>query len=116
MLGLNSDTHRIGNYFYKVTGNVLQVSNIDSEDAHKTFDDTDLDLWKLLIVLNPSKIRLQLKDSNGKYLPFEEEYANIANELNLLGSYSGSKNRVKYHILTISTKNPPHKRSILLLF
>lgn len=100
MLGLNSNTHHIGNYIYKVSGNVLHVSKNRNSDEYKRFVVTDPDLWKLLIVLNPSKIRLRLKDNNGKYLPFVHDFTNIANELNLLSSYSGSKKRVKYNILT----------------
>ena len=96
MLGLNSSIHHIGNYTYKVSGNVLHVSENGNSDEYKRFVVTNLDLWKLLIVLNPSKIRLKLKDSNGKYLPFVHDFANIANELNLLSTYSGSKNRIKY--------------------
>ena len=96
MLGLNVDNHHIGDYIYEVNGDVLQVKK---DKDYRQFDITDLNLWKLLIVSNPSKINLKTKDG-GKYLPFVYDYVNIAQQLNLLKSYTGSKNRSKYNILT----------------
>ena len=97
MLGLNPATHQIGNYVYEVRDNVLYVSKYEEL---KQFHITDLDLWKLLLVLNPSKANLKLKDHDKMYLPYVHEYATIAHELDLLDSYSGSKSRAKYKILT----------------
>ena len=94
-LGLDTDDHRIGDYIYEVEGNVLQVLKNGEE---KRFEITDLNLWKMLIVMNPVKIQLTVK-KNKQYLPFVYEYADIVNELNLMDLYVGSKNRVKYKIL-----------------
>ena len=91
-LGLNVETHRIGDYGYEVEGDVLHVNG-------KEFEIKDLNLWKLMIVYNPSKIQLRLKDQDD-YYPFVYEYADIIDELGLLDYYSGSKRRVKYEILT----------------
>ena len=69
---------------------------------HK-FEITDLNLWKLLLVLNPSKIGLKLttqgENKKKEYLPFVLDYVHIAHKLNLLDSYTGSKNRVKYTLI-----------------
>ena len=86
MLGLNN-AHQIGDYTYEVRGNTLHLSK---DDDHKEFEINNLDLWKLLIVGNPSKIHLQLKDE-GQYLPFTQDYVHIAKQLGLLDSYAGSK-------------------------
>lgn len=93
-LGLNID-HRIGDYIYEVEGNVLKVVN---NGEVKEFEITDLNLWKLLLVMNPMKIQLTLKE-NKQYLPFVHKYIDIVNELNLLDGYNGSRNRVKYKLI-----------------
>ena len=95
MLGLN-DIHQIGEYTYEVRGNTLHLSK---DDDHKEFEINNLDLWKLLIVGNPSKIHLQLKEE-GQYLPFVQDYVDIAKQLGLLDSYAGSHRRVKYKVLS----------------
>ena len=94
MLGLNTDNHTIGNYIYEVEGNILHVKGEDE----KEFEINELDLWKLLLVMNPTKIRLKLEDG-GTFLPFVQDYIHIVNELNLLESYKGSTTRAKYKIL-----------------
>ena len=91
-LGLNVDTHRIGDYVYEVEGDILHVND-------KEFEIKDLNLWKLMIVYNPSKIQLRLKDQND-YYPFVYQYADIIDDLGLLDYYNGSKRRVKYEILS----------------
>ena len=117
-LGLCPSTHQIGTYTYAVHGNTLQaVSNHDeNEDMHQ-FEIRDLNLWKLLLVLNPSKIGLPLTSSSSttntttttpqrvrrkvaEYLPFVLDYVFIARKLDLLDSYTGSKARAKYTLLT----------------
>ena len=118
-LGLCPVTHRIGVYTYAVHGNTLRVvsnhrdDDVDDADI-KQFEIRDLDLWKLLLVLNPTRIDLRLTadDDDGravgkagrrkkkKYLPFVHSYVDIARELDLLGTYTGSKTRVKYGLLT----------------
>ena len=95
MLGLNTETHTIGDYIYEVEGDTLRVRKGDDE---KEFEINDLNLWKLLIVLNPTKIRLKLRDGE-MLLPFVQDYIHIANELNLLKSYKGATTRAKYKIL-----------------
>ena len=92
MLGLNVETHQIGDYAYEVEGDVLHVNG-------KEFEIKDLNLWKLMIVSNPSKIQLRLKDQDD-YYPFVYEYADIIDELGLLDYYGGSKRRLKYEILS----------------
>ena len=106
-LGLCPTTHQIGDYTYAVYGNTLQaVSNHDEDEDMQKFDIRDLNLWKLLLVLNPTKIGLKLtvggKAYSGRheYLPFVQDYVDIARKLNLLDTYRGSKNRVKYALLT----------------
>ena len=94
MLGLNTDNHTIGNYIYEVEGNILHVKGEDE----KEFEINELDLWKLLLVMNPTRIRLKLEDG-GTFLPFVQDYIHIVNELNLLESYKGSTTRAKYKIL-----------------
>ena len=94
MLGLNVETHQIGGYTYEVKGNTLHLSG----DDQKEFEIDSLDLWKLLIVANPSKIHLQLKE-NGQYLPFVNEYIAIGKNIGLLDSYAGSTRRAKYQLL-----------------
>ena len=91
-LGLNVEAGTIGDYVYEVEGDVLHVND-------KEFEIKDLNLWKLMIVYNPSKIQLRLKDQDD-YYPFVYEYADIIDELGLLDYYSGSKRRVKYEILS----------------
>ena len=104
-LGLCPSTHHIGIYAYAVHGNILQVvtnENEENEEMHQ-FEITDLNLWKLLLVLNPSKIGLKLttqgENKKKEYLPFVLDYVHIAHKLNLLDSYTGSKNRVKYALI-----------------
>ena len=104
-LGLCPSTHHIGIYAYAVHGNILQVvtnENEENEEMHQ-FEITDLNLWKLLLVLNPSKIGLKLttqgENKKKEYLPFVLDYVHIAHKLNLLDSYTGSKNRVKYTLI-----------------
>lgn len=104
-LGLCPSTHHIGIYTYAVHGNILQVvtnENEENEEMHQ-FRITDLNLWKLLLVLNPSKIGLKLttqaENKKKEYLPFVLDYVHIARKLNLLDSYTGSKSRVKYTLL-----------------
>ena len=109
-LGLCPDTHQIGDYTYAVYGNTLQaVSNHNKDEDMQfdmQFDIRDLNLWKLLLVLNPTKIGLKLtiggKAYSGRhdYLPFVRAYVDIARKLNLLDTYTGSKSRVKYALLT----------------
>lgn len=95
MLGLNVDTHQIGEYAYEVEGDVLKV--VDHNGESKEFEVHSLALWKLLIVMNPSKI-LKLKNKK-QYFPFVYEYADIAKSLNLMASYRGPKTRAKYKLL-----------------
>ena len=95
MLGLNVDTHQIGEYAYEVEGDVLVV--VDHNES-KEFEVHSLALWKLLIVMNPSKINLKLKNRK-QYYPFVYEYADIAESLNLMASYRGPKTRAKYKLL-----------------
>ena len=102
-LGLCPGTHQIGLYTYAVHGNTLRaVSNSDDDEDMQKFDIADLNLWKLLLVLNPSRIGLKLMADGGRheYLPFVLDYVNIARKLNLLDTYTGSKSRVKYALLT----------------
>ena len=104
-LGLCPTTHQIGHYTYAVYGNILRImSDADDEDGYeREFEIGDLNLWKLLLVLNPTKIGLKLfrkDDDTHAYLPFVLDYINIAKALKLLESYSGSKNRLKYTLLT----------------
>ena len=106
-LGLCPGTHQIGDYTYAVYGNTLQaVSNHNEDEDMQKFDIGDLNLWKLLLVLNPTKIGLKLttggKAYSGRhdYLPFVLAYVDIARKLNLLDTYTGSKTRVKYALLT----------------
>ena len=114
-LGLCPSTHQIGTYTYAVHGNTLQaVSNHDeNEDMHQ-FEIRDLNLWKLLLVLNPSKIGLPLttttttpqrvrRKAAAEYLPFVLDFVYIARKLNLLDSYTGSKTRAKFTLLTTTT-------------
>ena len=96
MLGLNVETHQIGRYTYEVKGNTLHLSG--DEQQKEQFEIDSLNLWKLLIVANPSKIHLQLKE-NGQYLPFVNEYIAIGKKIGLLDSYSGSTRRAKYQLL-----------------
>ena len=96
MLGLNVETHQIGRYTYEVKGNTLHLSG--GEQQKEQFEIDSLNLWKLLIVANPSKIHLQLKE-NGQYLPFVNEYIAIGKKIGLLDSYSGSTRRAKYQLL-----------------
>ena len=128
-LGLCPSTHHIGVYAYTVYGNTLQVvsnKNEENEEMHQ-FDITDLNLWKLLLVLNPTKIGLKLttttqESKKKEYLPFVLDYVHIARKLNLLGSYRGSKNRVKYTLLTqqhwgsgfLFTSVPPTPKVVVL--
>ena len=42
----------------------------------------------------------QQQQHKNEYLPFVQDYVHIAQKLNLLGSYTGSKTRVKYTLLT----------------
>ena len=117
-LGLCPSTRRIGDYTYTVHGNTLRVvpnhavvdDDYDDDGADiRQFEIQDLDLWKLLLVLNPTRIGLSLTavDRVGKagrkkktYLPFVHSYVDIARKLDLLGTYTGSKTRVKYTLLT----------------
>ena len=108
-LGLCPRTHRIGDYTYSVHGNILQaVSNLDEEDEEEMhqFEIQSLNLWKLLLILNPNKIGLILRDQHrgggggGEYFPFVRDYVHIAYKLKLLKSYTGGRNRVKYTLLT----------------
>ena len=107
-LGLCPSTHQIGVYTYAVHGNTLRVvsNHVDDDDVEdmQQFDIADLNLWKLLLVLNPTRIGLKLMaDDSGRrheYLPFVLDYVHIARKLNLLDTYRGSKTRVKYALLT----------------
>ena len=53
MLGLNIETHQIGDYTFEVKGDVLRFLR---DNDKREFKIKQLDLWKLLIVKNPSKI------------------------------------------------------------
>ena len=97
MLGLNVDTHQIGEYPYEVEGDVLKVV-VDHNGESKEFEVNSQVLWKLLIVMNPSKIDLKLKNKK-QYFPYVYEYADIAKSLNLMASYRGPKTRAKYKLL-----------------
>ena len=144
-LGLCPSTHQIGVYTYSVVhGNTLQaVSNQNEDEEMHQFVIRDLNVWKLLLALNPNKIGLKLttqeqhrqqqqqqqQQHGNEYLPFVQDYIHIANELNLLDSYTGSKTRVKYTLLTdnhwgsgigskrggkfLFTPNPPPPPSLL---
>ena len=125
-LGLCPSTHQIGLYTYAVHGNTLRiVSNNDDDEDMQQFDIPDLNVWKLLLVLNPSKIGLKLTADGRRheYLPFVLDYVHIARKLNLLDTYTGSKTRVKYALLThhggsggflYSSIPPPTPRVVVL--
>ena len=116
-LGLCPRTHQIGAYTYAVQGNTLQaVSNHDENEEVHQFEIHNVNLWKLLLVFNPTNIGLKLtrsaeqaasaaaaaggSKSKVKFLPFVTHYVHIARKLNLLDTFTGSKNRVKYVLLT----------------
>lgn len=125
-LGLCPSTHQIGTYTYAVHENTLQaVSNHDEDEDMHQFEIGDLNLWLLLLVLNPSKIGLKLTATSSstsakrraEYLPFVLDFVYIARKLNLLDSYTGSKTRAKFTLLTTTTTaNGNHSGSGGFLF
>ena len=105
-LGLCPRTKQIGNYTYQVLGDTLQVFLTDDRGAAidssiQQFDILNLDVWKLLLVLNPARIGLTLMDKRTQeYFPFVWDYFHIVRKLNLLETYTARKDRTKYVLLT----------------
>ena len=105
-LGLCPRTKQIGNYTYQVLGDTLQVFFTDDRGAAidssiQQFDILNLDVWKLLLVLNPARIGLSLMDKRTQeYFPFVWDYFHIVRKLNLLETYTARKDRTKYVLLT----------------
>ena len=102
VLGLNVEQHRIGEYTYRVLGDTLEATGTPG-DVH-TFLISDINLWKLLLVLRPRKIGLRLVDpASSQFLPFTEQYTRIVNELHLVESAAAMgfnvRNRAKYHLI-----------------
>ena len=98
-LGLNTTTHTIGDYIYDVEGDMLKVHRDGDQEQ---FVIEDLELWKLLLVKNPGKIRLQLMDEQKHYYPFVYTIKVIVDRLQLVALYEnqrGVKNRIKYRLL-----------------
>ena len=79
VLGLNTETHTIGDYYYEVEGDILYCNN-DYDTAEFHID--SLDLWQLLLVKNPARIELKLKTGR-EYRPFVYKFKDIADRLQL---------------------------------
>ena len=100
LLGLDINTHTIGSYTYEVQGNILQCVSEDGGDE-ASFEIDNLELWMLLIVKNPNKVALKLKQGKD-YSPFVYDFKDIADRLELVatsGHFSGFKLRKKYKVL-----------------
>ena len=100
VLGLDTETHTIGDYEYQVEGDKLHCTNENSDDE-AVFKVDSLELWILLLVKNPTRIQLKLK-TRKEYLPFVYEFKDIADRLELVATsqhFSGFCFRRKYKIL-----------------
>ena len=100
VLGLDTETHTIGDYEYQVEGDKLHCTNENSDDE-AVFKVDSLELWMLLLVKNPTRIQLKLKTGK-EYLPFVYEFKDIADRLELVATsqhFSGFRFRRKYKIL-----------------
>ena len=84
VLGLDAETHTIGDYEYQVEGNKLHCTNENSDDE-AVFKVDSLELWMLLLVKNPTRIQLKLKTGK-EYLPFVYEFKDIADRLELVAT------------------------------
>ena len=115
LFGLNVHTNRIEDNKFKAAGNTLTVN---TEHGVKEYKINDPDLWRLLLVMRPSSIKLKAR---GKYKQFVYDYKRIADELDLI-DYAFAKigkninKRVKYKLISneksgsgflFSTQPPP---------
>ena len=100
LFGLNIKTGEIGNNRFSVGGDRLTIQN-KINGSVKIFDIKDIDLWRLLLVLRPSAIKLNLESDHGRRIV--DEYRKIASEINLLEDAKNSgmnfKIRAKFRIL-----------------
>ena len=122
VLGLDVTTRTIGNYAYQVKGDTLHCT---SDDDEAIFQIKTFELLLLLLVKNPNRIELKLKQAK-EFLPFVYDFKDIADRLqleatgqNLPGFYA----RKKYKILRelekagtgfLFTHAPPTTNTVVL--
>ena len=122
VLGLDVTTRTIGNYAYQVKGDTLHCLSGDDEAI---FQIKTLELLLLLLVKNPNRIELKLKQAK-EFLPFVYDFKDIADRLQLEATgqhLPGFHARKKYKILRelekagtgfLFTHAPPTTNTVVL--